>query len=120
MKPFNLEAAKRGDPCMFRDGTPVKFVAHVPEATEGQRVIILSSDGCIFVRSEFGRYLFNRNEEHPADIVMAPKKKTVWINIYDGYSKCQCFETREMAEDAAYLSELGRIGNKAWPLEIEE
>lgn len=120
MQPFNLEAAKRGDPCMRRDGEPVKFVAHVPEATEGQRVIILSSDGSILVRPEFGRYLFNRNEEHPADIVMAPKKKTLWVNMYDRYSECQWFATKETADKAAYVKGLARVGNKAWPLEIEE
>ena len=121
MKPFNLAAAKRGDPCRFRDGEPVKFIAHAPEATEGQKVIFLSSDGHILVRSSSGKYLYNRDEEHPADIVMAPKKKTVWINLYENrHTECRWFVSRETADDAACVKGWCRVGNKAWPLEIEE
>ena len=119
MKPFNLEAAKRGDPCMRRDGEPVKFIAHVPEATEGQKVIFLSSEGCVLVRSEKGRYLYTKEMEHPADVGMAPKKKTVWVNIYR-LNEAHWFSSIEAADDSAQFHGNTRVGNQAWPLEIEE
>ena len=31
MKPFDLEAAKRGEPVCARDGTPVQQLVHFPE-----------------------------------------------------------------------------------------
>jgi len=41
MKPFDLEAAKRGEPIVCRDGTPAKFVAHVPEKIGEDTVLVL-------------------------------------------------------------------------------
>lgn len=38
-KPFDLEAAKRGEPLITRDGDKARFVAHVPEACAECRVI---------------------------------------------------------------------------------
>ena len=32
MKPFDLEAAKRGEPIVTRGGEAAKFIAHVPDA----------------------------------------------------------------------------------------
>ena len=113
MKPFNLEAAKRGDPCIFGSGERVKFIAHVPEANEKQRVIFCSPSGQIFMTTENGRGVYSAN------VYMTTKKKTVWINIY-GLNECHWFCTREAADDSAQIHATYRVGNKAWPLEIEE
>lgn len=43
MKPFDLEAAKRGEPICHSDGSLCKFVAYVPEAHKEQRVVILTA-----------------------------------------------------------------------------
>ena len=40
-KPFNLEAAKRGEPLITRGGDKARFVAHVPEACAECRLICL-------------------------------------------------------------------------------
>lgn len=39
MKPFNLQAAMRGEPIVTRDGRKAKFVAYVPELADGYKVV---------------------------------------------------------------------------------
>ena len=60
MKPFDLEAAKRGEPIICRDGTPAKFIAHVPEANISERVVALMGTS-IELFHESGMYV-ERNE----------------------------------------------------------
>lgn len=114
MKPFDLEAAKRGEPIVCRDGTPAKFIAHVPEAREVHRVIALRK-GEIMMVFENGAY--NRNgPEDQDDLFMAPKKRTVWLNLYS--NEAARMHPTQRAADASGKN--NRIGGKAWPLEIEE
>lgn len=40
-KPFSLELAKQNHPLITQGGTPVKFVAHVPEAVKSDQLIVL-------------------------------------------------------------------------------
>jgi len=121
MKPFNLEDAKRGEPIVCRDGTPAKFIAHVPEANDGRRLIVLISN-FIFTHFENGR-------EYPSDtdrdLFMAPKKRTVWVNFY--YSSighpvafCKNSQVEADEEHSIYSHKDKRIGNRAYPVEIEE
>lgn len=42
MKPFDLEAAKRGEPIVTRAGQTVTFIAHVPGAQPGYQVVVLN------------------------------------------------------------------------------
>jgi hypothetical protein len=120
MKPFNLEAAKRGEPIVCRDGTPAKFIAHVPEANDGRRLIVLISN-FIFTHFENGR-------EYPSDtdrdLFMAPKRRIVWVNLYGSSSIARYFSTEYEADQypswTDCISNINRIGNRAWPLEIQE
>src|SRR6056297_3034805 len=113
MKPFNLEAAKRGEPIVCRDGTPAKFVAHVPEAKGSNKVIALA-DKLVFTCFENGsRSLFG--DETSTDLFMAQKKRTVWINIYGTSATVYCSE-----QDADKRAISWRIGNRAYPVEVEE
>lgn len=117
MKPFDLEAAKRGDPIMTRDGRPVKFIAHVPYAREGDRVVMLFEDVVLWLGKSGHFYL--SKEPHHYDLFMAPRKRTVWVNVYpmtEGRS-CYWYNTEKAANESAGTL---RIGNRAWPLEIEE
>jgi hypothetical protein len=120
MKPFDLEAAKRGEPIQTRDGRPVKFIAYVPEADKSQRVVVLV-DGYIVALHEDGSVHDDCN--HYDDIFMAPRKRTVWVNLhpYAGKSSygypATVYATKEMADA---VSDQDRQGNRAWPLEIEE
>lgn len=41
LKEFNLEEAKAGAPIQTRDGRPAKFIAHVPEAVDDCKIVVL-------------------------------------------------------------------------------
>lgn len=125
MKPFDLEAAKRGEPIQTRDGRPVKFIAHVPEATESQQVVVLIGNT---VRARYPTGTFLDFEGDDDDLFMAPLKRTVWVNVYyrrpcdwPGSLSTSAWDTKKDADEAASGNgNLIRIGNRAWPLEIEE
>lgn len=111
MKPFDLEAAKRGEPIVIRNGGNAKFIAYVPEARPYQRCVYLIGDAVLSTNEE-GRAQFDAKN----DIYMAPKKRTVWVNFYtDGtalYYESENEQTRH--------SNRTRIGGKAYLVEIEE
>lgn len=106
MKPFNLEAAKRGDPFMTSYGSLVRFVLH--DETTNELVGQIDGKRTLTVWCEVDfEYLF-----------MAPKKRTVWVNLYpNSFYTSHWFETEKDAEE---LAKRGRIGGKAYPVEIEE
>ena len=112
MREFNLEAAKRGEPIVCRDGTPAKFVAHVLEAHPTQRLVVLVGEN-IFGYMESGSWT-GIKQDH-ADLFMATKKRTVWINIYGTSATVYCSE-----QDADKRAISWRIGNRAYPVEVEE
>ena len=115
MKPFDLEAAKRGEPICTRDGRDVKFIAHVPETMPHFRLIVLIKD-CINFFPETGIAATTGN--CVSDLFMKPKKKTVWVNLYRKGTA-----NYHPSEDEANLKankHLPRIGDCAYPLEIEE
>lgn len=81
MKPFDLEAAKRGEPICTRDGRPAKFIAHVPgSAREDQKILVLV-DGDIYAHCEDGTFHEERHKSGK-DLFMAPRKKTLWFNLF--------------------------------------
>lgn len=70
MKPFDLEAAKRGEPIVTRDGRKAKFIAHVPEANKDSQVVFLvGSDLYIRQTSGLGKRKTTYSE---LDLFMAP------------------------------------------------
>lgn len=84
-RPFDLEAAMRGEPLVTRDGRSVKFVAYVPEATEYKVVAFLKGAPAVDTFTVNGRYCVgSRVDAGPRDLLMAPKpKRTVWLNFYE-------------------------------------
>lgn len=79
MEKFNLEAAKAGKPICDSDGLPVKFIAHVPEATTSERVIVLHGRRIVsFYENGFGA-----NSNCYNLFMAAPKtvKKTGWVKV---------------------------------------
>ena len=77
-KPFDLEAAKRGNPILWNK-RPAKFVAHVPEAAEFYRVVVLLENGQIGTVTENGKW--NSRDNVPI-VTMAPR-----IDLTVGYRK---------------------------------
>jgi len=116
MKPFDLEAAKRGEPIVTRDGCKAKFIAHVPEAESLFKLAVLI-DGEIFIFAEAGNY-WSDKKDSTLDLFMAPKKRTVWVNLLIS-GKAFHYDTEESANRMIGSSDQ-RIGGKAYPVEIEE
>ena len=118
MKPFDLEAAKRGEPIQCRDGRPAKFIGHVPEAHDHNRIVFLL-EGFLCTAYESGRIhdLF----EKKSDLVMAPKKRTVWVNFYEN-NFATFFNTQEEADRDHQETQfdIDRLGNRAYPVEVEK
>lgn len=117
MKPFDLEAAKRGEPIITRDGVGAHFIAHTDKVTGAYKVMAV-------VNGEW--YSFTeQGKRHPGgmslvDLFMAPKTRTVWLNLYDihpSHGSGYFYPSQEEADEGALPK---RIGDRAWPLEIEE
>ena len=111
MKPFDLEAAKRGEPIVTRDGREAKFIAHVPELNFP--VLVLLGVGLWQARKDG-----TSNVGVHVDLFMAPKNRTVWVNFFEPSMACFYYASEDLA-DAGYES-CKRIGGKAYPVEIEE
>lgn len=107
MKPFDLEAAKSGEPIQCC-GLSAKFIAYEPEGAPYQQVIYLGHGNQLFAVD------CNGGGSHHT-LTMAPKKRTVWVNLY-GHGIASYYETQEESDKA---SQGIRIG-KAYPVEVEE
>lgn len=107
MKPFDLEAAERGDPIQRQDGRKLELVAYVPEACPACRVVVLDpTTGIVAVVRE--------------DVVfMKPQRRTVWMNLFH-WGGAYYYQSQEAADTACVRTHHERIGGRAWPLEIEE
>ena len=118
MKPFDLEAAKRGEPIQTRDGRKAQFVAHVPDCSPPHRVIaLIEFSPKISDYYETGEY--EKDKETHSDLFMAPKKRTVWVNFYNYADQSAFYHDSEQAADRA-AGGVERVGNRAYPVEIEE
>lgn len=115
MKPFDLEAAKRGEPIQTRDGRPVKFISHVPECEGSYRVIVLIY-GRLYTNSYAEDGITFHNVSHSSDLLMAPRKRTVWVNLYPS-GQATYYESSVVADN---LGLSYRLGGRAYPVEIEE
>lgn len=112
MKPFDLEKAIAGEPIVTRDGREAKFIAHVPDLMTHPIIVVIK--GKLIQMLECGKWC--SDEETITDLFMAPKKRTVWVNFYD-WTNANYFDSETEANDE---SACGRIGGKAYPVEIEE
>lgn len=80
--------------------------------TDHEKILFigLDSNGNVVAEDSEGWLIKYRN----TGIFMAPKKRTVWVNLY------KIFYTKENADAADTISDRQRIGGKAYPVEIEE
>jgi hypothetical protein len=106
---------KVGETYKTRDNREAKVVAVVPEANVANRVAALI-DGEIIVYCENGQY-YEYGPINPFDLI--PNKRIAWVNLYPmGKStNAQWHETQGAADECAGAD---RIGNRAYPVEIEE
>ena len=106
MKPFNLEAAKRGDKLITRDECEgeIAYWDLGGDFPLGGKVMIKNCKQWVLCRwSEAGCF---RSHGHPHyhDIFMAPVKQKLWlsINVEDERNVCfgSIYESKELAEAA--------------------
>lgn len=77
-----LENVMSGHPIQTRDGNPAKFIAHVPEAREAQRLVVLVDGFRVWTMREDGKAVEHQDSAY--DILLAPKlklKREGWMAI---------------------------------------
>lgn len=112
MKPFDLEATKRGEPIVCRDGTPAKFIAHVPEAMASQQVVVLVGD-IVSTRPANGT-VSGTPHDYMNDLFMATRKREGWVNVAkfsatgSSYAALcsHVYATEDLAKEAAHPSNI--------------
>lgn len=87
--PFDLEKAKAGEP-ILRNGRPARLIAHVPDAIETERVVVLQ-DGRLTVSRESG----NHAAWH---LTMVPKKYSFWLNLHHPDLRVTKWDSRDEAD----------------------
>lgn len=121
MKPFNLEAVLKGDPVVTRSGRKVVFIVYDPTTVVLDARIIVLVEGQRELRFYYENGQVFADFESPHDLFMAPKKRTVWLNLYSVSEMRRGHAAWHPTEDEAdrYASKK-RLGGRAFPLEIEE
>lgn len=110
MKPFDLEAAKCGEPICTRGGVERFFIG----TNKRGEIFVEDISGKHYVMFKDG--MTHTGKPNTLDLFMAPKKRTVWVNLYPDNHNSH-WRTEEAANIAAGTK---RIGSKAYPVEIEE
>ena len=115
MKPFDLEAAKRGEPLMFGNGKRAFWVGF-NTFDEQTPVVVTTELGIILQRTEQGYSLVPDDSDW--QLFMAPRKVQLWINLYwHGEYSADIFRTQHEADKH---ERLGRLGGRACLFEYEE
>ena len=94
-KPFNLEAALRGEPTIHRDGTPGPTKFHlIPDEFEDNYPLITKDGGGAAINYT-KRGTFYRVQGYEKDLFMAPKKvkHQAWVNLYANGSMGESWPT---------------------------
>lgn len=115
MKPFDLEAAKRGEPLMFGNGQSAFLIGFNAFNTETP-VVVTTERGTVLLRDTKGQALADGDPDW--HLYMAPRKVQLWINLYCNYGEfmTDVFRTQYEAEKHALA---GRLGGRACMFEYE-
>jgi len=83
MKPFDLEAAKKGAPVCLRDGHDARIICFdaKDKAYPIVALVTVLDDENVLLFSGSGQYSCFAMQ-HPNDLMMKSVKKEGWINIY--------------------------------------
>lgn len=85
MKPFDLEAAKAGAPVIQRCGRPARIVDFNLKNGAYPLAVVYTdgyNDEHVTEFSTRGEYYRGTTAEDERDLMMAPVKKTGWLNVY--------------------------------------
>lgn len=129
MKPFDLEKALAGEPVVTRDGREVFGIVRLKNPGGiykiGGWVCSASTDGSRDVSITWKSNGSYRDSFHDLDIFMAPRKRTVWVNVYTNGERffagqCAFYNTMAAAEATRKYGPSGQAYLGTFPLEIEE
>jgi hypothetical protein len=115
MKPFDLEAAKRGEPIICRDGTPAKFVAHVPEKI-GEDTVLVLMRGAVHTYYENGFYLDSHQEDIYDLLMVGTPTQREWIGLTDEDIK----ECDDLVDPLMYRDEAKPVFARAIEAKLKE
>lgn len=101
MKPFDIELAKQGKPVCLRNGRKARIICFDVK-NSAYPIIALVEDGEYEVAMYFNERGGTRAHPSGYDLMMAPEKKTGWVNIYKGDDKrvaiiSNAYNTKEKA-----------------------
>ncbi len=124
MKPFDLEAAKRGEPMVTRDGRKVIHFHHIE--TDTSRLCCVYQVEGIHAAGwipKTGRHIDGIDGQD--DLFMAPKRTIKYLNVYDnpgasypGNASC-VFDSKADAEANADRSAI-KVLVRAMPIDMGE
>jgi hypothetical protein len=121
MKPFDLQHAIAGDPLITRDGRNARMIALVPTCAPERRVIaIIEGADRVSDYTETGCRI-HEGYADSEDLFTAPKKRTVYVNLYEkrhGRGEAFYHDTEEHAR--IYRDDSRVVIAVAVPIEIEE
>lgn len=92
LKEFSLEAAKAGKPVCTRDGRKARIICF-DSTLENYPLVVLVGD---YPYSYTDEGKFNKDSESNSDLMMLPKKKEGWVNVY----KHNLYDTESEAKRA--------------------
>ena len=109
LKPFDLEAAKAGKPVCTRDGRKARIICF--DAKCNKPIVALIYDcnkETVLQYLENGRFFVDQIDKY--DLMMLPKKKEGWVNVYKSYNvgkKIPCmasiYPTKEEAKKSSVV-----------------
>jgi hypothetical protein len=99
MKPFNLEEALSGKPVVTRQGLPVTKIVHF-ENTHNDYQLFGVVDNQIESWTIQGKY-YKIYDSHNKDLFMLPEKKSIWVNVYEGFDNEIVLGTQHPTSDRA-------------------
>lgn len=116
MHPFNLEAAKHGQPVCTRDGRKVRIICfdYKGDANAYPILALISTtnqrgvpDEIITKYTEDGKYARYISTENNEDLMMAPRRKEGWINVYKSVNPIFKSEAEAKAHNDDYANYIG-------------
>lgn len=115
--PFSLEAAKRGEPLVTRDGRKANYVGYA-DGVAYPLVVLIDGNAVVSVHSDSGKSSFTCDTDNRSDLFLAPKpKQTVWVNILSSQNR---YEDGESAFKIAVDSGLHHYFAVAVPIQIDD
>lgn len=112
MKPFDFNAAKAGAPLITRSGKEAtQFTVFDAMNTPYPCAAVIN--GMVYTFTVTGKKLHSEVEQAD-DLFMAPKKRTVWVTLFDDGDAAWIDEDVQLAKGS------GRVIASAIPVEIED